>query len=142
MQEEPNYKNIKFGTTVMGQTTIFKIRFNSVEDELYKKLKTITLWQETILTSTLKADKNGQRKQKNYFTIVGAFNTNNKGKFRIITQYHLNKRNFNIALKKHEESVSNMNIMELEEKYQKSQMEEWIEESKDWSEYLTPLDEL
>lgn len=132
MHKEANFKNIKFGTTVLGHTTIFKIRFNSVEDELYKKLKTITHWQETILTSTLKADKYGQRKKKNYFTIVGAFNTNNKEKFRTITQYYLSKRNFNIALQKHEESISNMNIMELEEKYSANQF--------DWSEYLKPLD--
>ena len=117
-----NYKNIKFGLTFMGQTTIFKIRLSSFEDELYTKLKAITHWQDNIVT---------EYKDKKYFTIVGAFHSTNNYKFQLIKNISLNKRKLNQAI---------IEAASLGQQLKSLEGIDTITVSKDWSEYLTPLD--
>ncbi len=87
------YKNIRYGLTHMGQTTIFKLRFSNVEDELFTKIKAITHWQESIVT---------EYKGKKYFTIVGAFPASQNYKFQTLKDLALNKRKFNEVIAKAE----------------------------------------
>ena len=119
-----NFNQIKFGLTTIGQTTMFKLRFNSIENELYIKLKTITYWQECKTTSV-----NG----KIYYTIIGAFHCSQLSKFKNIKDISINKRDLNKILEQRKE------LLEIEESIE-TQKEYNERISQDWSEYLTPLD--
>jgi hypothetical protein len=121
-----NFNQIKFGLTTIGQTTMFKLRFNSIESELYNKFRAITYWQECKTTSV-----NG----KTYYTIIGAFHSSQLSKFKNIKDISLNKRDLNKILEQRKELLEIENSIEIQEEYNKRTVQE------DWYEYLTPLDQ-
>ena len=119
------FNQIKFGLTTIGETTMFKLRFNLSENELYNKLKVITYWQDFKTTSV---------KGKTYFTIIGAFHSSQLNKFKNIKDMSLNKRNLNKILEQRKE------LLEIEEAIE-NQKEAFDGYPKDWSDYLTPPEE-
>lgn len=119
-----NFNQIKFGLTTIGQTTMFKLRFNSIEDELYNKLKAITYWQESKTTNN---------KGKVYFTIIGAIHFSQLNKFKNIKDISLNKRNLNRILEQRKE------LLEIEESLE-FQRESVERNSFDWAQLESPLD--
>lgn len=121
-----NFNQIKFGTTSIGQTTMFKLRFNSIESELFNKFKAITYWQECKTTSV-----NG----KTYYTIIGAFHSSQLNKFKNIKDISINKRDLNKILEQRKELLEMEDAIETQKEYNKSIAQE------DWYEYLTPLDQ-
>ena len=121
-----NFNQIKFGLTTIGQTTMFKLRFNSTENELYNKLKAITYWQECKATKV-----NG----KNYFTIIGAFHSSQLSKFKNIKDISINKRDLNKILEQRKELLEIEDAIETQKEYNARIAQE------DWYEYLTPLDQ-
>lgn len=132
MNKKQKYKSMNFGCITQGQSIQFKKRYSSVQDELYKKVSEFTYWIDSYTT----VDAQG----RNYFTIVGSFNERYKEKFNTLCEYYLKRRDFMIASNEFDISQSKMDLLDLIDEYQKSQMEEWVTESKDWTEYLTPLD--
>lgn len=116
------FNQIKFGLTTIGQTTMFKLRFNLSENELYNKLKVITYWQDFKTTSV---------KGKTYFTIIGAFHSSQLNKFKNIKDMSLNKRNLNKILEQRKE------LLEIEEAIE-NQKEALRGDTLDWGDYLTP----
>lgn len=119
------FNQIKFGLTTIGETTMFKLRFNLSENELYNKLKVITYWQDFKTTSV---------KGKTYFTIIGAFHSSQLNKFKNIKDMSLNKRNLNKILEQRKE------LLEIEEAIE-NQKEALRGDSLDWGDYLTPPEE-
>lgn len=69
-------QNTKFGYTFHGQVTEFKFRYTSPKDDVYKRLKSITLRQQSFVF----VNKEGNL---SYF-IIGAFPSNLHDRFNSI----------------------------------------------------------
>lgn len=69
-------QNTKFGYTFNGQVTEFKFRYSSPKDEMFKRMKSITLRQQTFTF----VNKEGELS----FYIIGAFPTNLMDRFKSI----------------------------------------------------------
>jgi hypothetical protein len=69
-------ENTKFGYTFNGQVTEFKFRYTSPKDEMFKRMKSITLRQQTFVF----VNKQGEL---SYF-IIGAFPSNLMDRFKTI----------------------------------------------------------
>ena len=123
MDKHKEYAHMAFGCKKQGQSVIFKIKYSSVEDDLFKKLKTITHWQDSFTTKKTTLNKFNTPVVVTYYWIVGSFHIDKKKTFRVITQYFLNERNLKIAQMNQMISHSNYGELLMIEEYETRQQD-------------------
>jgi len=139
MQTNPDYQSMNFGCKKHGQSIVFKIKYSTVEDELFKAIKQFTYWQDSYVTEGTKLEY-GKPVPTSYFIIVGSFHISNKKRFKALCDFYIDKRDYEIAYNKYKKSQEALEMLELNQEYERylSYQDDYVESQFDWGDYLTP----
>ena len=120
MNNEVTYKNMSFGCKKYGQTVLFQIKYSSVEDDLFDRVKKFTYWQDCFVTKGTKL-MYGKPVETNYWTIVGSYHISYHKRCKVLSKYFLNKRNFIKLSDEFEQSCREMDILDCVESFERNE---------------------
>jgi len=120
MNNDVTYNNMQFGCKKHGQSVLFKITYSSVEDELFARIAKFTYWQDSFVSTGTKL-MYGNPVPTKYWTIVGSYHISYHKRFKVLSKFFLQKRNFIKLSNEFEQTCRDMDILDCVEHFEKNE---------------------